>query len=179
MSNFGRRTWNKEDYIGKTDTDPARQFTENELNSLKLKYSNYNELMKQTNSNMNQKTLVANVTSFKKGKQFGFYCDLCDLTLKDTLQYVDHLNHKVHLLKFESMFGESLINDLRDNDDIPMDEFKKFYSDEIKNFVKLHGDRVPNPKITSRSKKAEVPEIKEDTKLSKMMGFGSFGSTKK
>ncbi|KAG0670584.1 U4/U6.U5 snRNP associated protein [Maudiozyma exigua] len=179
MSNFGRRTWNKEDYIGKTDTDIARQFTENELNSLKLKYSNYNELMKQTNSNMNQKTLVANVTSFKKGKQFGFYCDLCDLTFKDTLQYVDHLNHKVHLLKFESMFGESLISDLRDNDDIPMDEFKKIYSDEIKTFVKLHDDYVPKTKITSRSKKAEVPEIKEETKLSKMMGFGSFGSTKK
>ena len=179
MSNFGRRTWNKEDYIGKNDTDVSRQFTEDELNSLKLKYSNYNELMKRTNSNMNQKTLVANVSSFKKGKQFGFYCDLCDLTFKDTLQYVDHLNHKVHLMKYESMFGESLINDLRDNDDIPIEEFEKAYSDEVKSFVKLHADRVPNAKSTSRPKKVVNAKVNEDTKLSKMMGFGSFGSTKK
>lgn len=179
MSNFGRRTWNKEDYIGKNDTDTPHQFTDDELNSLKLKYSNYNELMKQTNSNMNLKTLVANVSSFKKGKQFGFYCDLCDLTFKDTLQYVDHLNHKVHLLKFESLFGESLINDLRENDDIPLDEFKKVYSDEIKSFVKLHSDHVPNTKSRSRSKKVVNTNINEETKLSKMMGFGSFGSTKK
>ncbi|KAH0387909.1 hypothetical protein KCU89_g4401, partial [Aureobasidium melanogenum] len=33
----------------------------------------------------------------KKGKGAGFYCDACDLTFKDNLQFVEHLNSKQHL----------------------------------------------------------------------------------
>lgn len=34
----------------------------------------------------------------KKGKGAGFYCDACDLTYKDSLQWIDHLNSKQHLV---------------------------------------------------------------------------------
>lgn len=34
----------------------------------------------------------------KRGKGAGFYCDACDLTFKDNLQFVEHLNSKQHLL---------------------------------------------------------------------------------
>ena len=33
----------------------------------------------------------------KRGKGAGFYCDACDLTFKDNLQFVEHLNSKQHL----------------------------------------------------------------------------------
>lgn len=33
----------------------------------------------------------------KRGKSAGFYCDACDLTYKDNLQFLDHLNSKEHL----------------------------------------------------------------------------------
>lgn len=33
----------------------------------------------------------------KRGKGAGFYCDACDLTYKDNLQFVEHLNSKQHL----------------------------------------------------------------------------------
>jgi U4/U6.U5 tri-snRNP component SNU23 len=33
----------------------------------------------------------------KRGKSAGFYCENCDLTFKDNLQYVEHLNSKQHL----------------------------------------------------------------------------------
>ncbi|KAF2493215.1 hypothetical protein BU16DRAFT_489674 [Lophium mytilinum] len=34
----------------------------------------------------------------KRGKGAGFYCEACDLTFKDNLQYVEHLNSKQHLV---------------------------------------------------------------------------------
>jgi U4/U6.U5 tri-snRNP component SNU23 len=34
----------------------------------------------------------------KRGKSAGFYCDACDLTYKDNLQFVEHLNSKQHLV---------------------------------------------------------------------------------
>ena len=34
----------------------------------------------------------------KRGKGAGFYCENCDLTFKDNLQFVEHLNSKQHLI---------------------------------------------------------------------------------
>jgi len=34
----------------------------------------------------------------KRGKGAGFYCDACDLTYKDNLQFVEHLNSKQHMV---------------------------------------------------------------------------------
>ncbi|KAJ9626243.1 U4/U6.U5 snRNP associated protein [Taxawa tesnikishii (nom. ined.)] len=34
----------------------------------------------------------------KRGKGAGFYCDSCDLTFKDNLQFVEHLNSRQHLI---------------------------------------------------------------------------------
>nr|POE53574.1 dna topoisomerase 2 [Quercus suber] len=34
----------------------------------------------------------------KRGKSAGFYCEACDLTYKDNLQFVEHLNSKQHLV---------------------------------------------------------------------------------
>ncbi|KAF2261962.1 hypothetical protein CC78DRAFT_535191 [Lojkania enalia] len=34
----------------------------------------------------------------KRGKGAGFYCEACDLTFKDNIQYVEHLNSRQHLV---------------------------------------------------------------------------------
>lgn len=45
------------------------------------------------------KTMIvpAGASQGKRGRGAGFYCDACDLTFKDNLQFVDHLNSKQHL----------------------------------------------------------------------------------
>ena len=40
----------------------------------------------------------AGASQGKRGKSAGFYCDVCDLTFKDNLQFVEHLNSKQHLV---------------------------------------------------------------------------------
>ncbi|KAI1617209.1 hypothetical protein EDD37DRAFT_41363 [Exophiala viscosa] len=34
----------------------------------------------------------------KRGRGAGFYCEACDLTYKDNVQYIEHLNSKQHLV---------------------------------------------------------------------------------
>ena len=34
----------------------------------------------------------------RRGRGAGFYCEACDLTYKDNIQYVEHLNSKQHLI---------------------------------------------------------------------------------
>ncbi|KAI5797997.1 hypothetical protein DFH27DRAFT_653756 [Peziza echinospora] len=47
---------------------------------------------------LNKTVLVpAGASTGKRGRGAGFYCDACDLTFKDSLQWVDHLNSKQHL----------------------------------------------------------------------------------
>ena len=52
----------------------------------------------------------------KRGKGAGFYCDACDLTYKDNLQYVEHLNSRQHLVN-TGQSGEvrrATVQDVRD-----------------------------------------------------------------
>ena len=48
---------------------------------------------------MGKTSLVpAGAATGKRGRGAGFYCGDCDLTFKDNLQFVDHLNSRQHLV---------------------------------------------------------------------------------
>jgi U4/U6.U5 tri-snRNP component SNU23 len=52
----------------------------------------------------------------KRGKGAGFYCEACDLTYKDNVQYIEHLNSKQHLIN-TGQSGEvkrATLQDVRD-----------------------------------------------------------------
>ncbi|SCU97070.1 LAFA_0G09582g1_1 [Lachancea sp. 'fantastica'] len=193
--NFGRRTWDREEYaeLGRnakaSSSSHLGELSDEQLQLLKSRYTQHRKLLADATQSANQRVLTGSLTSYKKGKQFGFYCELCDLTFKDTLQFVDHLNHKLHQIKFETIFGEPLISDLRDNDDIPSQEFEEQYSAEIRAFLKNRGSSASaktkkidrsgrldrNPKPEGRS----TLDTDENPALNSVMGFGGFGSTKK
>ncbi|CAG62063.1 uncharacterized protein GVI51_L07139 [Nakaseomyces glabratus] len=186
MSNFGRRTWDRDEY----DTVPELSHLQSlkdtlsdvQLEQLKKKYTNYDMLLKRSMSGLNKRVLATNVSSFKKGQQYGFYCELCNITLKDSLQYVDHLNHKSHELKFEALFEEPLITETRDNDDIPIEEFNLLYKEKIRSFVKANRVvAIPNEDDTSRRKKKRNNKTNisnndnnDDDTIKKVMGFSNF-----
>lgn len=193
MSDFGRRTWDKEEYaqLAKEDKLNFEQSlkcssTDAELQQLKIKYTNHHALIKDSMSDLNNKVLATGLSSYKKGKQYGFYCDLCNLTFKDTLQYIDHLNHKIHQIKFEAIFDEPLILNSRDNDDVLIDEFKKVYENSIKQFIKENhtersGIRKPRKKIKTEqpSTKKDIIDNTDNDNMKQLMGFASFGTSKK
>ncbi|SCV04337.1 LANO_0G09582g1_1 [Lachancea nothofagi CBS 11611] len=187
-SKFGRRTWDREEYAQFEKDSRGKQdsifgsLSDEQLQKLKSKYTNHSLLVKDITKNSNQRVLTNALTSYKKGKQFGFYCELCDLTFKDTLQFVDHLNHKIHQIKFERIFNEPLIADLRDNDDVSLREFDESYSSTIRDFLKSYGSggkSKPGTKPALKPPKPAEKERVEQTGLNSVMGFGDFGSTKK
>lgn len=194
MSNFGRRTWNREEYAeqarsGYDDQSLKATLTSTELQALKSKYTNYDRLIKGSLKDLNKRKLAANTdtsSSFKRGKKFGFYCDICNLTFKDTLQYVDHLNHKVHAIKFENLFDEPLVIDIRDNDDVPQEEFELCYHNLVKEFIEAHSTEIQlkrkrflNAGMSKSKKVVTEPSIENESKVSQMMGFANFATSKK
>ncbi|KAL9634373.1 MAG: hypothetical protein Q9164_004124 [Protoblastenia rupestris] len=74
-------------YFARASTPP--DFKETESRTARLDVSN----------NVGKTTLVpAGAATGKRGKGAGFYCQECDLTFKDNLQFVEHLNSRQHLV---------------------------------------------------------------------------------
>lgn len=185
-SDFGRRTWDREEHaeLAKQGQKPYEEslrssLTDDQLQLLKTQYTDHRALMESSLKGLNRKVLATGVSSFKKGKQFGFYCELCNLTFKDNLQYIDHLNHKSHQIRFEAIFDEPLVIDSRDNDYITAQELQEEYDTLVKQFVRQHKTKVEN---TGRPKKKQAPKTSSQSRSSevaKAMGFASFGGSKK
>lgn len=74
-------------YIPRAATPPDAKATESRTSRLDVA------------SNVGKTTLVpVGAATGKRGKGAGFYCADCDLTYKDNLQFVDHLNSRQHLV---------------------------------------------------------------------------------
>ena len=90
----------------------------------------------------------AGATQGKRGKGAGFYCDACDLTYKDNLQFVEHLNSKQHLVNT----GES-------------GEVKRATLEEVKErfeWVKRKRDEEKAREVVDLSTRIEVAKEQEE-----------------
>lgn len=109
-----RKTWDREEYAKKAHEDESKQKAESkaryEAKLLGKKYHapvDYSSLDTTTSRNerLNVGSMVGKTTIVgagaavgKRGKGAGFYCPDCNLTFKDNLQFVEHLNSKQHLI---------------------------------------------------------------------------------
>lgn len=74
-------------YVRRASTPPDAKETESRSKRLDV------------SAMVGKQTLVpASAGMGKRGKGAGFYCDACDLTFKDNLQLVEHLNSRQHLV---------------------------------------------------------------------------------
>ncbi|MCJ1429833.1 hypothetical protein MMC29_007748 [Sticta canariensis] len=111
-----RKTWDRAEYAAKASarasTEKVEAQARHEAKLLGHKYhpprARTPPDMKETLSRTTRLDVSANVgkTSLvpvgaamgKRGRGAGFYCAECDLTFKDNLQFVDHLNSRQHLV---------------------------------------------------------------------------------
>jgi U4/U6.U5 tri-snRNP component SNU23 len=90
----------------------------------------------------------------KRGRGAGFYCDACDLTYKDNVQYVEHLNSKQHLIN-TGQSGDvvrATLQDVRDRLEM-LKQRKREMEEEDK--------RMGEIDLDARLKKTEEIEEKE------------------
>jgi U4/U6.U5 tri-snRNP component SNU23 len=110
-----RKTWDKDEYAAKAASREALERTEAkaryEAKSQGKKYfkpapsdapttqTTARAARLNISSQIGKTQLVpATASTGKRGRGAGFYCEDCDLTFKDNLQWVDHLNSKQHLV---------------------------------------------------------------------------------
>lgn len=110
-----RKTWDRTEYAAKAATREAHIKSEGaaraEAKAAGKKYfprpstppdakdSESRTARLDVSHNVGKTTLVpAGAGMGKKGRSAGFYCQECDLTFKDNLQFVEHLNSRQHLV---------------------------------------------------------------------------------
>lgn len=109
-----RKTWDKSEYTEKAKKeeqerkDDAKARYEAKLEGKKwhkhvdmsaLDTTSARDSRLDVASMVGKSTLVpASAGVGKRGRGAGFYCEACDLTYKDNVQYIEHLNSKQHLI---------------------------------------------------------------------------------
>lgn len=127
-----RRTWDKEEYAAKARAEEEKRKEEGKARyEAKLegkkwhKHVDMSELDSTSarDSRLDVASMVGKTTMIpasagvgKRGRGAGFYCEACDLTYKDNVQYIEHLNSKQHLIN-TGQSGEvkrATLQDVRD-----------------------------------------------------------------
>jgi U4/U6.U5 tri-snRNP component SNU23 len=133
----------------------------------------------------------------KKGRGAGFYCQDCDLTFKDNLQWVDHLNSRQHLVSVgesgmvERATLEMVIARLeylkrkREEDDqgevvdlAARLELRKENEEKAREEKRLRRKEARKSGKDSNPGEEQAPMDEDEAAMASMMGFHGFGSTK-
>ncbi|KAL2006722.1 hypothetical protein VTN00DRAFT_9390 [Thermoascus crustaceus] len=109
-----RKTWDREEYAKKAQEEEAKAKAESKARyEAKLAGKKYHapvdysslEATAARSQRLDVASMVGKTTIVpagaavgKRGKGAGFYCPDCDLTFKDNIQLVEHLNSKQHLI---------------------------------------------------------------------------------
>lgn len=88
VDQYGRRTWNVEDYQNKKKVHKEQPKSQTITNKSSSQIVYKNKLLKQSHS------------------KDGFSCTVCNWTFKDTLSLINHMNSIEHLLKFTKFDDE-------------------------------------------------------------------------
>ena len=162
-----RKTWDRGEYAAKAKVEQAAQKEEGKLRyEAKMEGKRWHKPVDMSTldstsargsrldvaSMVGKSTLIpAGSAVGKRGRGAGFYCEACDLTYKDNVQYIEHLNSKQHLIN-TGQSGEVVRATLQDvRDRIELLKLRKREREE-------EDRRLGEVDIGARIKKAEEVE---------------------
>ena len=136
----------------------------------------------------------------KRGRGAGFYCEDCDLTFKDNLQWVDHLNSRQHLVNTgqTGFVKKASLEEVRERLAwLKRRREERRTGEEVDLQLRLRNQREGEERVREerREKRKEARKAKAglkaekmegengnadgmDEEMAMMMGFGGFSTTK-
>ncbi|OQR81372.1 hypothetical protein THRCLA_23390, partial [Thraustotheca clavata] len=125
----------------------------------------------------------------------GFFCEVCEVTLKDSVSYVDHINGKRHLrrlgfsMRVEKVDIGAVKEKLNEASKRKWDPTVTTKTDAVeayeKKLAEMDAEQNLKKKLKKEAKKKEKAEpatvfaTEDEEAMMAMMGFGGFQSTKK
>ncbi|CAK5041403.1 unnamed protein product [Meloidogyne enterolobii] len=136
------------------------------------------------------KQVVINKTT-PSAESGGYYCNICDCVVKDSLNFLDHINGKNHQrnLGFSMRVKKSTVDEVRerlalkkiekeskgrDNEEERQNDLKEEEA-KLADFKRQQRERQKE-QIRKRPAKNNVEEVSADPELLSIMGIGNFSS---
>ncbi|PVU92237.1 hypothetical protein BB559_003784 [Furculomyces boomerangus] len=201
-----RRTWDKEEYEKKArerakrlknDEQGIKNDREGSGDGSGKRVKVERELLKAREEKVNLTGMVGKMqivqASGVSSKQPGYYCKVCDCTIRDSISYLDHINGKKHhqnmnmSLKIKRETVDDVKKKLMEKKSLLSSKNKKPTEYDFEASVKENKRALKDEQKMRKGEKMKLSKEKDsennqdllDPEIQKLMGFDGFGTSKK